>query len=142
MAAHSLSWAPNAPAPKFALRALVVAIAQDWFDGDAGDVVVSLVTDHDRDLESMMLFACGTPLEPNDPNPDAAQALQDHVGHVRLFLAVHDPAAHPPTLLGRYVTLTAAAHHAGDRRRAVCAMVEDGDELFAELFSRCTGVEL
>ena len=48
----------------------------------------------------------------------------------------------PPTLLGRYVTLTAAAHHAGDRRRAVCALIEAGDPLFVELFGRCTGVEL
>lgn len=140
MAAHALTFHPAAPPPRFAVRALVEAIATDFHDGDPTEAVLALLDDRDDQFDQLLLLGAGVGLGAADPVPHAAAALEDHRGQIRLATAIGDTTVPLAQLLARLVGLVALVHHAGDRRAAMRAMVADGDDLFAALFQAVVGV--
>lgn len=139
-ALDSLSWSPSAAPPAAALRDLIEALAIDFHDSDRADAVVSLIDDHDRDFEGLLLLACSLNLDRVDPVPDAAAVLADHVEHTGTAFGRGDPAV--PTAIAQYVALVAQVHHAGDRRAAFRDLVNRCDARLAAMFAAITGVEL
>ena len=140
-ALDSLSWSPSAAPPAAALRDLIEAVAEDFHDSDRADAVVSLLDERDVQLSDLLLLACGINLSSvADPEPDAGQALVDHIARMGTAFAIGDPEV--PVALARLVTLTALARHAGDRRAAMRELANDCDATFCALFAAITRVEL
>lgn len=140
-AADSLAWLPYAAPPAAALRDLIEAVAVEFHDGDRADAVLSLIDDHDAQFGDLLLLATGINLTSiADPEPDAGQALVDHIARMGITFAVGDPEV--PVALARLVTLTALAHHAGDRRAAMRELANSCDATFCALFATITRVEL
>lgn len=139
-AADALAWIPYAAPPVAALRDLIEAVAEDFHDGDRADAVLSLLDDHDRDFEGLLLLACSLNLDRADPVPDPAAALADHVEHTGTAFGRGDHAV--PTALAQYVALVAQVHHGGDRRAAFRDLVDRCDARLAAMFAAITRVEL
>jgi hypothetical protein len=140
-AADALAWLPYAAPPAAALRELVEAIAIDYCDGDRADALLTLVDERDAQFSDLLMLACGVNLSSvADHEPGARQALVDHIARMGTAFAIGDPDV--PVALARLVTLTAAAHHAGDRRAAFRELANDCDAAFCALFAAITGLEL
>lgn len=140
-AAESLAWSPSAAPPAAALRDLIEAIAIDFHDSDRADATLALIDERDTQFADLLLLATGINLTSTaDPEPDAGQALVDHIARMGTAFAIGDPDV--PLALARLVTLTALAHHAGDRRAAMRELANDCDAAFCALFATVVRVEL